>query len=224
MSAARNGSDRAREQRAVSGHGDRLQPVTWFRPRVNDELPDEPAARRSRPGWGRLVAPVLVAGAVLLKLAGSLKFLGIFVSVGGYALIWGWRFAVGFVLLILVHELGHYLEARRQGLNPQLPVFIPFLGAYVALRGQPFDPWRNALRQGLQAVADFQPGALVVALGLDTFEADPISGFKLRSADYLQVGADLAAAGLPTVFVFEGGYAVAELGVNAVNVLEGFLG
>ena len=44
-----------------------------------------------------------------------------------------------------MHELGHYVEARRQGLNPQLPVFIPFLGAYVALRDQPFDPWRNAL-------------------------------------------------------------------------------
>ena len=91
------------------------------------------------------MAPILVVGAVLLKIAGSLKFLGIFIAVGGYALIWGWRFALGFVLLILVHELGHYVEARRQGLNPQLPVFIPFLGAYVALRDQPFDPWRNAL-------------------------------------------------------------------------------
>jgi acetoin utilization deacetylase AcuC-like enzyme len=90
-------------------------------------------------------------------------------------------------------------------------------------RGTGFDAWRRALQQGLQAVADFAPGALVVALGLDTFEGDPISGFRLRSADYLGVGADLAALGLPTVFVFEGGYAVAELGVNAVNVLEGFL-
>lgn len=110
-----------------------------------EQLPDESSNHPPRRGWGRLVASIFVAGAVLLKLAGSLKFLGIFVSVGGYALIWGWRFAVGFVLLILVHELGHYLEARRQGLHPQLPVFIPFLGAYVALRGQPFDPWRNAL-------------------------------------------------------------------------------
>ena len=91
------------------------------------------------------MAPILAIGAVLLKLAGSLKFLGVFLALGGYALIWGWRFGVGFVLLILVHELGHYVEARRQGLKPQLPVFIPFLGAYVALRDQPFDPWRNAL-------------------------------------------------------------------------------
>jgi acetoin utilization deacetylase AcuC-like enzyme len=65
-------------------------------------------------------------------------------------------------------------------------------------------------------------GALVVSLGVDTFEGDPISGFKLKSDDYLRMGEDLARAGLPTVFVFEGGYAVAEVGVNTVNVLEGF--
>lgn len=62
----------------------------------------------------------------------------------------------------------------------------------------------------------------MVALGLDTFEGDPISGFGLQSADYLKIGSDIASAGLPTVFTFEGGYAVAEVGVNAVNVLQGF--
>lgn len=72
-------------------------------------------------------------------------------------------------------------------------------------------------------MSDFGPGALVVALGLDTFQADPTSGFTLCSADCLELGADLAATSLPTVFVFEDGYAVAELGVNAANVLGGFL-
>ncbi len=62
----------------------------------------------------------------------------------------------------------------------------------------------------------------MVSLGLDTFEGDPISGFTLCSDDYIRVGEDLARAGLPTVFVFEGGYAVAGLGVNAVNALDGF--
>ena len=47
----------------------------------------------------------------------SSKFFGIFISVGGYALIWGWTFALGFVLMIFVHELGHFFEARRQGLQ-----------------------------------------------------------------------------------------------------------
>ncbi len=89
-------------------------------------------------------------------------------------------------------------------------------------RGTDFATWRDALKLALQGIAKFGAQALVVSLGLDTFEGDPISGFKLRADDYWQVGEDLAAAGLPTVFVFEGGYAVAELGVNAVNVLEGF--
>ena len=62
----------------------------------------------------------------------------------------------------------------------------------------------------------------MVSLGVDTFEGDPISGFGLKSDDYLRVGEDIAAACLPAAFVFEGGYAVAEIGVNAVNVLEGF--
>ncbi len=89
-------------------------------------------------------------------------------------------------------------------------------------RGTDFGQWRAALAIALHGIAKFGAEALVVSLGLDTFEGDPISGFKLRSDDYLRVGEDIARAGLPTVFVFEGGYAVAELGVNAVNVLEGF--
>ena len=112
--------------------------------------------------------------------------------------------------------LGHADErgaGKGEGFNLNLP--LP--------RGTGFEAWRAALQQGLQAVADYRPQALVVALGLDSFEGDPISGFKLRSADYFDVGADLRALGLPTAFVFEGGYGVAELGVNAANVLEGFL-
>jgi len=159
---------------------------------VSGELPEEQQAPSPRRGWGRLIAPIVVAGAVLLKIAGSLKFLGIFVSVGGYALIWGWRFAVGFVLLILVHELGHYVEARRQGLNPQLPVFIPFLGAYVALRGQPFDPWRNALVSiagpvagGIGALACLVYGN---AVGSDLLRALAYAGFFLNLVNLIPIG------------------------------------
>jgi acetoin utilization deacetylase AcuC-like enzyme len=90
-------------------------------------------------------------------------------------------------------------------------------------RGTEFVRWREALAAALQAIARFGADALVVSLGVDTFEKDPISGFALRSADYLRVGEDIAASALPTLFVFEGGYAVAEVGVNAVNVLDGFL-
>jgi Zn-dependent protease len=61
------------------------------------------------------------------------------VSIGAYALIWGWPFAVGFVLLILVHELGHFIAARQRGLDVGAPTFIPFVGAWIQLKEQPFD-------------------------------------------------------------------------------------
>lgn len=112
--------------------------------------------------------------------------------------------------------LGHADETgvgAGQGANLNIP--LP--------RGTDFVRWSAALEHSLQAIQRFGADALVVSLGMDTFEGDPISGFTLQSADYLRVGQRLAAAGLPTVLVFEGGYAVAEVGVNAVNVLEAFL-
>jgi Zn-dependent protease len=100
--------------------------------------------------WRGLLRKIWAPIAVLLSLAVKfgfvfLKFFGIFVAVGGYALLWGWRFGVGVVVLILAHEMGHFIEARRQGLNPALPVFIPFLGAYVAIRNARINPWQHAL-------------------------------------------------------------------------------
>jgi acetoin utilization deacetylase AcuC-like enzyme len=90
--------------------------------------------------------------------------------------------------------------------------------------GTGFDEWRVALQHGIAAIARFGADALVVALGVDTFEGDPISRFLLRSDDYLRIGAAIADCALPTVFTMEGGYAVAEVGVNVVNVFEGFAG
>ena len=89
-------------------------------------------------------------------------------------------------------------------------------------RGTGFEAWFAALEHSLKSIATFGAEALVVSLGMDTFAGDPISGFTLQSEDYLRVGERLAQLGLPTVLVFEGGYAVAEVGVNAVNVLQAF--
>lgn len=113
--------------------------------------------------------------------------------------------------------LGHADETGAgagQGTNLNIP--LP--------RGTGFARWFDALEHALQAINCFGAQAVVVSLGMDTFEGDPISGFTLQSADYLRVGQRLATAGLPMALVFEGGYAVAEVGVNAANVLEGFIG
>ena len=90
--------------------------------------------------------------------------------------------------------------------------------------GSSWETWSAALEQACQRIADYGAEVLVVSLGVDTYMEDPISQFKLDSPDYLAMGRRIAALGLPTLFIMEGGYAVEAIGVNAVNVLEGFEG
>ena len=71
-------------------------------------------------------------------------------------------------------------------------------------------------------MATFAPDVLVVSLGVDTYEHDPISQFRLTTDNFPRIGARIAACRCPTLFVMEGGYAVEDIGVNAVNVLTGF--
>ena len=88
---------------------------------------------------------------LLLLLLNAAK-LGPVLKVGGtmllsvvlYAFVFGWWYAVGFVLLLLVHEMGHYVVARRSGLNVGLPTFIPFVGAWIELKEQPMSVEQEA--------------------------------------------------------------------------------
>ncbi len=93
----------------------------------------------------RVLGPLFVAGALLAKfgkgaflLLKGAKFLttsaSMLLSIGAYALIWGWKFAVGFVALLFIHEMGHYVQLRREGVKPSGMLFIPFLGAVVGAR------------------------------------------------------------------------------------------
>jgi Zn-dependent protease len=174
----------------VSERYDRdLDPVTAPEPGT---LPSE-HDRSRRSLLARLAAPLVVVVGVLAKFGVFvLKFFGIFLAVGGYALIWGFPFAVGVVLLILAHELGHYIEAKREGLNPQLPVFIPFIGAYVALRNMRFDPWLNArvslagpIAGGLAAAGCL---AAAVTLDSDLLRALAYAGFLLNLINLVPIG------------------------------------
>ena len=88
--------------------------------------------------------------------------------------------------------------------------------------GTQFDEWRGNLKKSLDRISDYAPDALIVSLGVDTFKNDPISSFKLESDDFTTYGADIKQLGLPTLFVMEGGYDIGEIGVNTVNVLQGF--
>jgi Zn-dependent protease len=93
----------------------------------------------------RLLGPIAIALGAAAKYGFAFaKFASIFIAFGGYALLWGWQFGLGLVVLLLTHEMGHFLEARRQGLHPRLPVFVPFLGAYVSFKNENLTPWRHA--------------------------------------------------------------------------------
>jgi Zn-dependent protease len=106
------------------------------------------------------------------------------VSIGAYALIWGWKFAVGLVLLLFIHEMGHVLQAKREGLDASAPLFIPFLGAAIALRELPKDAAVEA-RVGLAGPVLGTLGTCVVVAiwqltGEDLFQALAFFGFFLN--------------------------------------------
>jgi Zn-dependent protease len=83
---------------------------------------------------------------LLALLFGGLKFGKIAASSGSmilslivYAAIFGWYYAAGFIFLLLLHEMGHYIAARQRGLSVGLPAFIPFVGAWIELKNQPMN-------------------------------------------------------------------------------------
>ncbi len=83
-----------------------------------------------------LILPILKFFPILLKTGGTMLF-----SIWAYSLFWGWKFALGFVILILLHEFGHLIAARLFRLKVGLPVFIPFMGALIALKEAPRHAW-----------------------------------------------------------------------------------
>src|SRR3989441_3389350 len=121
------------------------------------------APPRTETGWSRIkkaLGPVAVVGVVIAKffaklkffILPALKFLPLLVKSGGtmvlmiwvYTMMWGWKFAVGFVVLLLVHECGHLIVAKKFGLKVGAPVFIPFMGAFIALKEAPRNAWMEA--------------------------------------------------------------------------------
>jgi Zn-dependent protease len=201
-----------------------------------DYEPVQPRGTDWRRLLRRITAPLAVLLGLLAKLGSLAKFSLVFVAVGGYALIWGWPFAVGLVLLIFIHEMGHFLEARREGLGPSWPVFVPFLGAYVRhTRGNPWQTARVAIAGpalgGVAALACYLIGradgsSLLVALAyfgfiLNLFNLLPLGildgGAIWRSTRFLWLGGGRDKAIVAAV-LFAGTAALLALGAYAAYI------
>jgi Zn-dependent protease len=173
--------------------------------------PPEPDYEPIHPGSGRgdwrerakrFGAPIL---AVLVLVATKLKAIllllpkvkifttsaTMLVSIAAYALIWGWQFAVGFVLLLLVHEMGHVIQLRREGIQASAPMFIPFLGAVVATKSLGDDAAAEA-RVGLAGpilgtIGTLVPLGIWLATGEEFWQALTYVGFFINLFNLLPV-------------------------------------
>jgi Zn-dependent protease len=180
-------------------------PPAWLPPSSpTPAAPQQPAplGESGRPWWRRLGGLLLAAGVLILKFGKvallalpKLKVLttsgSMLVSVAAYSLIWGWKFALGFVVLLFVHEMGHVIQLRREGVEASAPLFIPFLGAVVwakSLGG-------NALAEARVGLAGPILGSLGAALcvpladatGNEMFRALAFTGFFLNLFNLLPV-------------------------------------
>jgi len=170
--------------------------------------PPPPPSRKEASQTAKVLGSLGVVGVLLLKFFGKLKFVllpllkffPMILKTGGtmllsiwlYAMQWGVWFAVGFVLLIFVHECGHLLAARRLGLKVGAPVFIPFMGAFIALKEAPRDAWVEA-QVGIGGPMLGTLGAAVcelihLATGNPLFRALAYTGFFLNLFNLAPVG------------------------------------
>jgi Zn-dependent protease len=167
--------------------------------------PPPPPQEQARSNLKRALGVLAAIGALLLKFGAKFKALllilpkvkilstsaTMLVSIAAYALIWGWKFAVGFVLLLLIHEMGHVIQLRREGVPATAPLFIPFLGAVVGMKRMPDDAGAEA-RVGLAgpvlgSIGCLIPLALYGLTGDDLFKALAFVGFFLNLFNLLPV-------------------------------------
>jgi Zn-dependent protease len=179
--------------------------------------------RKWRDRAAKIGTGTAVAGGTAAKLAGKAALLGkatfflakfktaatMLLSVGAYALIWGWKFALGFVLLIFVHEMGHVVVLKAQGVKASAPMFIPFLGAFVNVEG----PQRSVAQEAASALAGPVAGlagsaavwGAAEATGSPLLKALAYSGFLLNLFNLFPVlpldGGRVAGALHPSIWL-----------------------
>ena len=205
---------------------DELEPQPRLEPEpFRDYEPIHP-----EPGWRktlrRIWAPVAAAGAALVKFSPVIFkakfFFSIFISFGVYLWIGGPWFAVGLIVLLFVHEMGHVIEAKRQGLPVSAPMFIPLLGAAITLKQNPRDAWHEARLALAGPILGSLGAAAIYALGVaedsNRLKAIAFLGFFINLFNLLPVvpldGGRAVAALHPALWL------VGLLGLGALVVLR----
>lgn len=186
------------------------EPLVAPEPPTAEELDQERNRSRLKKLGALLIPLVLLASKAKVLFLAVIKIKAVttlgtmFVSIAAYALAFGWPFAVGFVLLIFIHEMGHVIQLRREGVEASAPIFIPFLGAVIAAKSLGDDAAAEA-RVGLAGpilgtIGTLIPLAIWLATGSDLWQALAYVGFFINLINLLPV--------LP----LDGGRAMAVLG------------
>lgn len=151
-----------------------------------------PQSSSAKGWWAKRLAPlgplavILAKAKTFLLLIFKLKFLVSFAAfIGLYWGIWGPRFGIGFAVLILIHELGHFVEIKRRGLPAEMPVFLPGLGAYVRWQAMGVTQETRAAVSLAGPLAGFLSAAACAVVGLKT--ADPIWLALARTGAWLNI-------------------------------------
>jgi Zn-dependent protease len=156
---------------------------------------------------GTILAAILAAFKWGILIVSKVEFLGVFlsmvVSIVAYSLIFGWWFAVGFVLLLLIHELGHVVQLRREGVPASAPLFIPFLGAVINMKRLP----NNAGAEARVGIAGPIAGTLATLIPLTVYL---ISGSHLFQG-LAYIGFFLNCFNLFPILPLDGGRVMAAL-------------
>ncbi len=178
-----------------------VAPVSAPEPPPDDRRPafgpprQQSGLRRRLSAIGAAIVAFLAKFKAILLLLPKLKLFAstgtILVSLAAYALLWGWPFAAGFIALLFIHEMGHVIALRREGLKASLPMFIPFMGAVIAARSL----GRNALAEARVGLAGPILGSIGAAAcilvwqatGNTLWEALAFTGFFLNLFNLLPV-------------------------------------
>jgi Zn-dependent protease len=201
---------RQRAQAVEADVGLTPEPLLAPEPPTAEDLDKERQRSRLKKLGGFLVPLAVLAGKAkflflaLIKVKAVTTLGTMFISIAAYTLAFGWPIAVGLVLLLFVHEMGHVIQLRREGVEASVPVFIPFLGAMIAAKSLGEDAAAEA-RVGLAGpilgtVGTLVPLAIWLATGSDLWRALAYIGFFINLINLLPV--------LP----LDGGRAMAVLG------------